>query len=66
MKAPLELNFVDNRVYLNFWDTLNGKDVVCEVKGNGIFCNWPDRGVEPQPITIGEFVHLVRERLEET
>lgn len=28
----LELKLVDDRVYLTFWDMLNGNDVACEIK----------------------------------
>lgn len=35
---PLELRFVDkNRVYLNFWDSINANDVCCQIKDGKIF-----------------------------
>lgn len=30
-KYNLELNFVDERIFLNFWDSLYGNDVACQV-----------------------------------
>lgn len=34
----LEVKFVDEtRVYLNFWDSINGNDVCCQIKDGKIF-----------------------------
>jgi hypothetical protein len=35
---PLEVKFVDEkRVYLNFWDSIYGNDVCCQIKYGKIF-----------------------------
>ena len=35
---PLEVKFVDGkRVYLNFWDSIHGNDVCCQIKDGKIF-----------------------------
>lgn len=34
----LELKFVDKtRIYLNFWDSIHGNDVCCQIKDGKIF-----------------------------
>lgn len=30
-KYQLELAFIDNRVYLSYWDSAHGRDVLCQV-----------------------------------
>ena len=35
---PLELKFVDEtRVYLNFWNAINGQDICCQIKDGKIY-----------------------------
>ena len=54
LKLPLELVFTGADVFLNFWDTAHGNDVICQVVKGQLVCN--DR-----PITLAEFIRLVKE-----
>ena len=33
----IELKFVDERVFLNYWDSIHGNDVCCQVKDGKLF-----------------------------
>jgi hypothetical protein len=73
----LELKFVDKtRIYLNFWDSIHGNDVCCQIKDGKIFKfiytpqeveedeikNSPeiDDIFELKEISLNEFIQLVQ------
>ena len=73
----LELKFVDKtRIYLNFWDSIHGNDVCCQIKDGKIFKfiyspkeveeyeleDEPkiDNVFEEQEISLNEFIELVQ------
>jgi hypothetical protein len=74
---PLELKFVDEtRVYLNFWDVINGNDVCCQIKDGKLhkFVHTPmeveadevedtpkiQDAFEQTEISLNEFLELVQ------
>jgi len=53
-KYGLELNIVgDGRIFLNFWDSIHGNDVVARVVGDRIY-------IDGKKSSIKEFVALVK------
>lgn len=34
---PLELKFVDDRIFLNYWDSMHGNDVCVQIKDGILF-----------------------------
>lgn len=65
MKVPLELNFAGKTMYLNFWDSMHGDDVVCQVKGDKLLLSqYDDEGNEllSKEITFAQFVRMVKKR----
>lgn len=72
----LELKFVDDRVYLTFWDSIHGEDVCCRIKDNKIFAfvytpkevEEDERNdnpkindvLETKEISLSEFIELVQ------
>jgi len=74
---PLEVRFVDDtRVYLNFWDSIHGLDVCCQVKDGKLFkfvytekdIEFDEDRDEPQitdtleqkEISLSEFLELIQ------
>lgn len=67
MKINLELNIPDDRTFLNFWNWYNGDDVVCRVDHGKLLLTQRDSNNDLLPereITIGEFIEMVRERVD--
>ena len=66
MKARIEINFPDERIFLNYWNALDGDDVICEIVNGKLMLTQRDfegnelRAIE---ITIVEFIEMVRERI---
>ena len=57
MKIPIELNVTDKGTFLNFWDAINGNDVICEVVDGALFRVKGKRQVE---IPLDVFVDAVK------
>jgi hypothetical protein len=55
MKIPLELNVTDSGIYLNYWNSMSGDDVVCQIEDGKLIEN----DIE---ISFAEFVTKVLER----
>jgi hypothetical protein len=54
MKIELELNIVNSRsVFLNFWNSDSGKDVVAELKGKKLM-------LDGKEISFADFVKKVK------
>ena len=67
MKAPIELNMPDDRMFLNFWNWDNGNDVACEIKGEKLLLMEYDddmKKLPPKEITFGKFFQMVKSRME--
>lgn len=67
MRAQVELNIPDDRIFLNFWNAFNGDDVVCElVDGRLMLSQRDEHGDElpPTEITISDFCEMVKTRVE--
>lgn len=60
MKVDIELNFPDDRTFLNFWD-INGDDVVCEIKNDKLMLQQADDS--EFEISINDFCKLVKNRI---
>lgn len=54
MKYRLELNCPDDRKFLNYWDSIHGNDVVCEIIDGKLM-------LDENEITLAEFIELVEE-----
>lgn len=68
MKAPIELNMPDDRMFLNFWNWFSGDDVVCEIKDGKLILNQHDEDgneMSPREITLMEFCQMVKYRMED-
>ena len=66
MKAKIELNFPDERIFLNYWNALDGDDVICEIVNGKLMLSQRDEEANELPakeITIIEFIEMVRERI---
>jgi len=66
MKAQIELNMPDDRIFLNFWNAINGDDVICEIIDGRLMLAQCDDKLNDLPakeITFIEFVDMVRERV---
>ncbi len=64
MKANIELNMPDERTFLNFWNAVNGEDIVCEIIDGKLMLNQYDEKSVDLPskeITFIEFADMVRE-----
>jgi hypothetical protein len=59
MKISLELNLLGDAEYLNFWDSLHGHDVCCEIDPSGSLRLNPGQGDE-QIVTLREFIEMVK------
>jgi hypothetical protein len=59
MKYQLELNCVGDSVFLNYWDSEHGNDVVCEVVNGKLMLNTGDEEEKPKKITLQEFIERV-------
>jgi hypothetical protein len=58
MKYQLELNCVGDSVFLNYWDSEHGNDVVCEVINGKLMLSTGDEE-KPKKITLQEFIERV-------
>ena len=57
-KYNLELNFPgDGRTFLNFFDIINGYDVMAEIKDGKLML---DTNISEREITIEEYIELVK------
>lgn len=66
MKAEIEINMPDERIFINFWNWMNGNDIVCELKNDKLFLNQYDKNgneLEEKEITLTEFCLLVKSKL---
>lgn len=78
MNVKIELRFVDDRVYLNYWDSLHGRDVNCQIENDGRLMKFVHSAseneimesyfldhdpFEKKEITLKEFVELVSARV---
>ena len=73
----IELKFVDNRVYLNYWDMIKGNDVCCQIKDGKLYrFVYTPKEVEDsevdgididalaqKEISLSRFVELVKESI---
>lgn len=67
MKIDLELNILDDQMFLNFWNHINGDDVICEIKDGKLYLiGYDDEGNElpEKEITFIEFCNLVKAKVE--
>lgn len=67
MTFDLELKIVkkvngDEDIYLNFWNSLKGQDVVCKIVDNKLYLVDFDQD-EPE-ITLKDFIDKIRENYE--
>lgn len=62
-KYELELNFVDDRIFLNYWDYKFGNDVVAEIIGGKLFQE-TDK-LQPVEISFPEYLRQVGESISE-
>lgn len=61
-KHSLELNFVGDGVFLNFWDYMHGEDVVVEIKnGKLIFTDYETK--EEKEIDFNEYLEKVKQSI---
>lgn len=73
----LNLRFVDDRVYLNYFDVMKGNDVCCQVKDGQLLLfkyteleveeeDFPDDAdtLEMSPISLDTFIELIRQSIE--
>ena len=66
MKAKIEINFPDERIFLNYWNALDGDDVICEIVNGKLMLQQTDFESNELPaveITIIEFIEMIRERI---
>ncbi len=66
MKANIELNMPDERTFLNFWNAVNGDDVICEIIDGKLMlvqCDDKLNDLPAKEITFIEFSDMVRERV---
>ena len=64
MKHTLELNCPDDRKFLNYWDSISGNDVVCEIVDGKLFLNTIEDDtslVIREEITFARFIELVEQ-----
>lgn len=67
MKIKIELNLIDDRAFLNFWNWYNGDDVVCQIVDGKLMLNKYDEDANelpPKEITFPEFIEMVKARIE--
>lgn len=76
MKVDIELNIVDERVYLNYWDWAHGRDVICRIEDGKLMrlvhsaseneeLELQQADYDPfekEEITLERFIKLVAER----
>lgn len=66
MKARIELNMPDERTFLNFWNGIDGGDIVCQIIDGKLIRIEYDEELNKLPdkeITLTEFVEIVRGRV---
>ena len=59
MKAKIELNFLGERIFLNYWNWLDGNDVICEIVNGKLMLNQYDEEsneLQATEVTIVEFI----------
>lgn len=54
MKHTIELNCPDERKFLNYWDSISGNDVVCEIVDGKLL-------LDKEEITLAKFIELVEQ-----
>ena len=67
MKINIELNFVDNKTYLNYRDWYENKDITCEVINGELFLQGYNKKEQTQivrPITFKDFENMVKDRID--
>jgi hypothetical protein len=56
LKINLELHVVgDGRTFINYWNSINGDDVVSEIIEGKIF-------IEDREVSLNEFINLVKQK----
>ena len=60
MKVRIELNYTGEKTFLNYWDSILGQDVTCQLTKDGL-----RRTDVPVDVSINWFVKEVRKREEE-
>jgi len=71
MKIPIELNVIDGHTaYLNFWDAMHGRDVVCRIVGSKLLLqkfSGEDEDEEPteKSITLAKWLKLIKQAKQE-
>jgi len=66
MKAKIEINFPDERIFLNYWNALDGDDVICEIVNDKLMLNQRDEESNELPakeISIVEFIGMIKDRI---
>lgn len=54
MKINLELNFSQNGIFLNYWDSLHGNDVCAKLLDNDIF------DIDGEKVSFTQFISQVK------
>src|SRR5689334_13610823 len=62
--ASIEIKFVHDKIFLNYWDILHGRDIVCEVL-DGKLIYHDEKGFNPE-ISLLDFIEGVRIRDNDT
>lgn len=60
MRTKLELNCLEDKTFLNFWDCKSGDDVVCEVTKEGELLH-----KKLGKISLLRYIELIKEACEE-
>ncbi len=64
MKATIEINFVsDGRIFFNFWDLINGNDVVAEFKNGKLYREILTSKDAIKEMSLQEFIDEVKEQI---
>jgi len=64
MKITLELNIPsDGRMFLNYWDSVNGNDLTCQIKNDTAWI--PDFDEPEKTRTIHKFLEMVARQVVE-
>lgn len=63
-KYKIELNYPGNgRLFLNFWDSIHGNDVVVEIDAENKMWHTPDGEPLPNNISFNQFLKMVEESI---
>lgn len=57
LSTPLELKIVNNKTYLNYWDSIYGDDITAELRGQQLY-------VDGRKVALVKFIEAVRASLE--